>query len=248
MILFRYDAKQRALALPWIKKMIASEGPAAPRFTGFGFWPKDKKLLSPAAHAAGFTIRYEILEGKTTVALRALMKAKNPPENLRHLGLEIRRLSGKKYLDQIIQLQHRVFSKEKEHGNLSHSKFQLKLDRLEYKKMLDGKGGLIFGIFWKEKLEGFCAGYVYGKEGGITFCLSPRIQGLGVAKTGYRLILEIFRKKGVKTFRGGTSQPAVRFLSDIMQRKVTGIYCLKMTSSLKKKERLPASLFCPRKF
>lgn len=64
--------------------------------------------------------------------------------------------------------------------------------------------------------------------GGLSFFLHPSIQGKGLIKTGYRLILDFFVKNKVTKFYGGTSQPAVQSLSKLMNRKIETVIYVKM--------------------
>ncbi len=64
--------------------------------------------------------------------------------------------------------------------------------------------------------------------GGLSFFLHRSIQGKGIVKTGYRLILDFFVKNKVTKFYGGTSQPAVQSLSKLMKRKIETVIYVKM--------------------
>lgn len=66
--------------------------------------------------------------------------------------------------------------------------------------------------------------------GGFSFFLHPSIQGLGITKTGYRLLLEFLLRKGTRKFIGGTSQPAIRSLGKIMGRKTEFVIYLKSST------------------
>lgn len=67
-----------------------------------------------------------------------------------------------------------------------------------------------------------------GKIGGFSFFLHPSIQGLGVTKTGYLLLLKFLLKNKVKTFTGGTSQPAIQSMGKVMKREIEIVLYVKM--------------------
>ena len=231
-LFFEYDSKCRAQALPWIKARVLKEGTAAPLNTRMGSSPEDSSVFDKIARRAGFNIRYEILLGETAKALKNLIKAKNPPLDLKHLGIEFRVLKTKAEVEAANKVQKRVFSQVPQHGNFSHTKIQLAKDKKEFLEMIQTGRGKILGFYRKNKLMGFMAGFVPTDKrsyAGITICLDPKIQGLGITKTGYRILLQYFVDNKINTFQGGTSQPAVKKLAEIMERKVDAVIYVKGT-------------------
>lgn len=66
------------------------------------------------------------------------------------------------------------------------------------------------------------------RNGGFSFFLHPSIQGLGITKTGYLLLLEYLKDKRIRKFYGGTSQPAIQGLGRVMKREVQHVIYVKM--------------------
>ena len=59
-----------------------------------------------------------------------------------------------------------------------------------------------------------------GPRAGLDLIFHPSIQGRGAVKTAYRLLLESLRARGVTTFFGGTSQPAILGLARVLGRRL----------------------------
>jgi L-amino acid N-acyltransferase YncA len=156
-----------------------------------------------------------------------------PLENLNHLNLDIRQISSKAQLPEVLKLQKYIARKFRSHGYFSHTPAQLESDRLQYQKMISKKSGMILGVYQKDKLRGLMIAGIYdhpgfGKIGGFSFFLHPSIQGLGITKTGYLLLLKYLLKYKVKTFTGGTSQPAIQSMGNVMKRRIDFVLYVKM--------------------
>jgi hypothetical protein len=84
------------------------------------------ECLESRIEGAGFNTRYEILEGNTKDAYRALMRHKKPAENLAHLQLELREIETLSQLRPAMALQKTVALVSKKHGYFSHTPAQLR--------------------------------------------------------------------------------------------------------------------------
>lgn len=115
-----------------------------------------------------------------------------------------------------------------------HTPDQLKKDKKEYEGIISKKNGLIFGVYRGKTILGLMMTSINQdashprKTGGFSFFLHHSIQGLGITKTGYRLLLEFLLKNKVRKFYGGTSQPAIQSLGKIMKREVQFVIYVKM--------------------
>ncbi|MFA6236752.1 MAG: hypothetical protein WC635_05435 [Bacteriovorax sp.] len=225
-LFFICDKKARKIATPWIQRQLRELGSISPRYTTTGIPYKEDIHYRKILTKAGFLTRYEILEGNTKIALANLIKEKNPSDNLAHLGLDITEISTQKQIKEAMKLQKIVGTKYKGHTYFSHTKTQLQKDKKEYVGIIANKNGLLLGVYREKKLLGLMMAGMYGSKspskcmGGFSFFLHPTIQGLGVTKTGYLLLLKFLAKKKVAKFHGGTSQPAIQSLGQIMKRKI----------------------------
>jgi hypothetical protein len=229
---FYYAPLQRKVALRWIKRELAHILPNAPAGTVINVPPADESFLGKMIERSGFTTRYELLVGETSKALRELVKKRNPPENLDHLGLKIRVLKNTKDLDAAMRLQKRVSWKSKQHTYYSHTKSQMKIDRETYREVLKKKSGLILGVYRAEKMVGLMMTTISiratGRLAGFSFFFDESIQGKGITSTGYRILLSFLKKRNVPLFIGGTSQPAIKILGKLMMRRLAAVSYVKM--------------------
>ncbi|MGZ3694013.1 MAG: GNAT family N-acetyltransferase [Bdellovibrionota bacterium] len=212
----RYHPRFRARALGWFAQMAREHR---------AHFNKNTDMMVPISDAAvylrvGFEIHSTILRGKVKPALKGLMRVKNPPLTLE--GFEIRGMKTGE-VPALMRLQKKVFSRIPEKGYYSHTKQRLRADKKEYLEVIrTPKRGKIFGVWQVKKLVGFFGLFVQDPHtAGTGLMFDFPVQGQGLAKTAYRLMLEEAVRRGVRTFHGGTSQPAVLGLAKIMKRKAT---------------------------
>ena len=232
-LVFFHDKNSSGDVIKWIRRQLGEVGRLAPRFTGVGLSTTQDKLYGKCLTHAGFLTRYEVLKGNTRIALENLIRVKNPLDNLNHLDLDIRQVTSKSEIPEVIKFQKYIAQKFRSHGYFSHTPAQLESDRLEYLRMISKKSGMILGVYHEDKLRGFMVAGIHdnpdeGKIGGMAFFLHPSIQGLGISKTGYLLLLKYLLKNKVKTFWGGTSQPAIKGLGNVMKRETEIVLYVKM--------------------
>lgn len=229
-LFFDYEKASRARALRWVAQQL--RGMEIPRHTSIGLAASEDKYFRKLLVRSGFDLRYEILRGEVKPALRALGRIKNPLRDLRHLGLELRAIRKSRELQQVMDLQRRVSLRDRRHSYYSHTAAQLRRDEQEYRQHLARGTALILGVYEKGILMGVMIATINKapgglKNGGLTFFLHRRVQGKGIVKTGYLLLLEYLVRKNVKKFYGGTSQPAVQGLGKVMGRKMVSALYLK---------------------
>ncbi len=183
----------------------------------------------------GFEVHSTILKGEVGPALRRLVKAKNPARNLDHLGLRLRLLKLRE-VPALSRLQKRIFSKIPDKGYHSQTPRRIREDAKEFREVIrDPKMGTIFSVWDGKRLGGFFGLFIHHNphtdtRAGFGLMLDFPFQGKGIVKTAYRLMLEEALRLKVKTFHGGTSQPAVLALGEIMGRKKVA-YLLRYKSS-----------------
>lgn len=215
-----------------LKSAISKAANKAPKFTEIVILPEYEKLLATTLKKAGFTLRYEILLGRTSKALNKLIRTKRPPKDLKHLGLELRALKSEGDLKKALKLQKYVATKAKAHSYFAHTPAQLRKDKKEYKSIIKEDRGLVLGVFKGSLLLGLMVVGVHDgngpeQHGGFSFFLHESIQGLGITKTGYRLMLEYLKQRGINVFYGGTSQPAIQAMGKVMGRNVQYVIYIK---------------------
>ncbi len=234
-IFFIYAPHARQKAKRWLRQNLSELAKKSPRYTQIGMSQNDDKFLKDCLEQNGFNTRYEILMGETKVALANLKRKKSPPRDLSHLGLELRSIESPSQIRDAMVLQKKISLKSKRHGYFSHTPSQLKKDREEYNSIMRGKmDGRILGVYRGKKILGLMVTGVHAeasaseKNGGFSFFLDPSIQGKGITKTGYLLLLEYLLHKKIQKFYGGTSQPSIQSLGKIMKRQVQHVIYVKM--------------------
>ncbi len=178
---------------------------------------------------SGFHIRSRATMGDPLVALNGLVSAYDPPKNLDHLELVIRPPEMKD-LDTILQITRKEFSRNPQFGWFAASKQYLKSakERIGREIKSPKSKGTQLAVYSKRgRLLGHSGMYVsktpmYGLASGADITLDQSIQGKGIAKTLYRMTLEELVRRKVKIFRGGTSQPGMLKLNQVMGRRTHG--------------------------
>jgi hypothetical protein len=236
-IFFIYVSRSRQKVQGWLQKNLSEVAKKSPRYTQIGMSQSDDKFLKNCLEKNGFNTRYEILMGETKTALANLKRKKSPPRDLVHLGLELRAIHSPSQIRDAMLLQKKISLKSKRHGYFSHTPSQLKKDKAEYNRIISGKmAGQILGVYRGKKILGLMMTGVHAeasaseRNGGFSFFLDPSIQGQGITKTGYLLLLEYLVQKKIHKFYGGTSQRAIQSLGKIMKRQVQHVIYVKMGS------------------
>lgn len=213
-----------ARALKWLLGTLKEEKSSLDDNT-FIFLAASYANFLPELFELGFSVDSLILEGDPKKALKLLKRNLNPPEDLRHLGLSIRR-AEKKDISKILKLSKTEFTRNPQFGWFCASPKFLKAQRIELTRGMRRKDHSHYVI---EKGKNFL-GY-FGSDAsrekklaGITLLFDPAIQGKGAVKTAYYILLKDMVLKNVSDFRGGTSQTPVLKISKIMGRRM--VSCL----------------------
>lgn len=186
------------------------------------FLPAAYGKLLPDLLQMGFSVDSLILEGEPKKSLKALLKKFDPPADLSLLGLSSRR-AQRKDIPKILALSKKEFLRNPQYGWFCASPEFLAAQKKELTKAMKSsdhshyiieKGAAFLGYFGSDATAG-------AKQAGVTLIFDQKIQGLGIAKTAYLILLGDMVKKKVVKYRGGTAQPAVLNLGKIMGRKMT---------------------------
>ena len=173
-----YDKKFRAQLIPWLKEQLPISAKKSPRYTTIILSPADDPLFKAVLEKAGFQVRYEILVGNTKTALKNLKKAKNPPRDLEHLGLEIKQIQKVSELKAVMRLQKEVALQSRSHSYFSHTRDRLRRDREHYVEHVAKKNGLLLGVYRNKKILGVMLASIQAEiTGGLSVFLHRSSQG-----------------------------------------------------------------------
>lgn len=168
--------------------------------------------------ARGMGIDSLSMLGTPTVALAGLM-AERPPART-HPAVEIRPLVPAD-VEGVLGLSRAVFNATPEYCWFGAHPVFLERRAADLRQPARGPretiwmGDRLVG-FWSADID---ASPYWGQAGGMDFVLLPEARGLGLAKIGYRRLLEALIARDVPVFKGGTNQPPVLHLSRRMQRR-----------------------------
>lgn len=185
------------------------------------FLPPAYRKVLPRLEKLGFRVDSVMQTGGVREALKKLVRSKNPPVQLDHLNLHLRP-ARRKDIDAIMRLFKTEFSRNPQYGWFcADPRFLRQMRR-------DLNSGLKVGRHHhfviqnaRQKIVGYFSGHPRKGSAGLSLVFDQSIQGKGVAKTAYRVLLESLAKRGVRRIRGGTSQKAVMGLGRLMGRKVS---------------------------
>jgi hypothetical protein len=224
------------LATKWLGAHLQKVSGRLPRYTVVGAKPTLDGDLREGFEKAGFTIRYEQTIGTVESSWNRLMELKDPPATLEHLGLKIMPITLESEIPQILDLHRKVGQSSGFHTYFSHQKTNLLAEQQVLKEIINLGKGCLLGVYKEKTLLGtmYChigqAMSLAETEGGMSFMLDPSIQNLGIVKTGYRLIFEFLMENKIPNFVGTTSQPAIKLVSDYLDRRPQMMIYLKSTT------------------
>lgn len=221
MILEVHRNKNSPSALIWLNKKLEQYKYKIKGHCEALISPNDNELKRVMVKN-GFHTSSLILLGKTHIAYKNLVKKFNPTKDVTSLGLKITSIESIKDIDQIIKIHRREFKRNPQYGWFVAKPQALKTFKEVLLKQRKAKSAFVF-----KNLNGKVLGYFSGSSrhnfrmgltGGVGLCFDKSIQGLGLSKVAYRLILEEFISGGVGQFYGGTSQKPVIKMAKIMGR------------------------------
>lgn len=208
-------------ALRWLKDEIRRRSKHYSTKT-FIFLDKNSFIFLKMFCGLGFSIESLVLTGKPGPALSALMRVHKPPRDLVHLGLSIEKITRERIGD-ALRVNRQEFLRNPKHGWFCAEKTFLKLMREELTQAIKKRDHSHYLILRGKKVVGYFAATegIGQRKGtaGVTFVFDRSIQGRGIVKTAYRILLEDMRRKKIKIFSGGTSQKSVLALGKLMKRK-----------------------------
>lgn len=171
----------------------------------------------------GFAIETVILIGEVNKSYRRLMQKKKPEKDLLAYGYSVSFLQEKKEVLQALPIEKNEFGRNPQFGwFLALPEVQRKRRKILMSAIR--KGHTIVIKDKNEKVKGIVdfpvhSSEFYGDCGGVGLVLARELQGRGFAKIIYRILLEEFRRKKIKYFKGGTSQRPVMKLGKLMGRE-----------------------------
>lgn len=189
-------------------------------------------FLVPHLEKMGFHIETVLLMGKPRKALKQLTQKRIVPSTLNHLGLEIRPIQPKD-VAAVIKIFRAEFCRNPQYGwfcglpdYLNHraKEFRKNINKSDkaFVRVITNKSGKVVGVFSAV----FQDDPVYERRGGTELIFDQSIQGHGISKTAYRLMLEWLVEKNVTVFQGGTSQAPVLKMGRVMKR-VPSMYIMR---------------------
>jgi hypothetical protein len=183
--------------------------------------PRLRTLLTQA----GFGIDSVVLDGPVGEGLARLVAKIDPPKNLKHLGLKIQKIKTRAEIDSVLKIFKREFTRNPQFGSWVGTAPYLRAIRANMRRALEKRKLDGYLICNDDGIWGYFGFYVIPENplfpagAGIEIILDQQIQGKGIAKTCYRMMLEKLNRRKIVLIRGGTSQPAVMALGKIMKRK-----------------------------
>ncbi|MCA9546168.1 MAG: hypothetical protein KC613_17305 [Myxococcales bacterium] len=177
----------------------------------------------PALASVGVGVDSVVLVGEPREALERLVAHRDPPPDLRHLGLQLGRLR-RPHLGAAVALRRRVFAAEPQWAWFGAWPEHLARIEAAWAEACEDRASLLYAIHAGDQLVGVCHASIqedtpwWGRKAGMDLVFDPSIQGRGVIWTVYRVLLERLTRRGVAAFVGGTAQPAVMRLAALMGR------------------------------
>jgi GNAT superfamily N-acetyltransferase len=174
--------------------------------------------LRHALLRAGVGIDSVSMLGDTRDALRRLLADR--PVARTHDAVTIRALQPAD-IDAVVGLSRQVFTQTPEYCWFGALPLFLEERAADLAAAREGvhevlcRGDRIVG-YWSADIS---MSNFWGRSAGMDFVLLPEVQGVGLARVGYRRLLEQLVDAGVEVFRGGTNQPPVMHLARVMGRR-----------------------------
>lgn len=172
----------------------------------------------------GLGIDSVILVGDTAAACSALP---DPGPRLEKLGLTVRDLEEAD-IDAVVELEKVVNSETPQFCwfGASEAYLEQERERLCHHRedgSIDIRNVIVDAT---NKIVGYFGASVedtpnWGRCGGMVFVLTRQLQGKGLARALYSIVLQQMLERNVVRFKGGTSQPGVMKLAKLMNREPT---------------------------
>ncbi len=209
-------------ALKWTKKALKEARARSPKSEINLMLMAPYRALIPSVSKNDMHVENLILVGDTKVSLASLRKKYG---KLEQSDFSINPIRSERQIRDSLSILKREFERNPQFGwfvaDPRYINKERKMLRLEAKRRRPNyfvmeSGGKTLGYFGVEFNP---KNAVWGKVGGYTFCFSEAIQGKGLLKYAYSVLLKRLEELGADTYIGGTSQPSVLKLSRLMKRK-----------------------------
>ncbi len=175
--------------------------------------------------ALGFGVEAVTLVGQPAVALERLLAACNPSQDPGP-GLRLEPVHTQNQVDAIVALRKRIFSAAPQYCWFGSNPSYLAGEHVGLLKRLETQDRLSKVLLnTQDQVVGYFATDVedsphWGRSSGMDLLIAPEYQGRGLIKVAYRVLLEALVEVGSRVFKGGTSQPAVLSLGQLMGRQL----------------------------
>jgi hypothetical protein len=200
--------------------------------------PGTQMKLKERLERQGWRLEDSYLVGDTPVALRKLSTHLAQKSGLEiPEGLEICELSSANEIRQIIALKRKVFRRQPEYCWFGSYKKYLKSEQKELedflklpKKARSKKAKVLLLRNQKGKVLGFGSVFFYKADrlfrrvGGLDYCFDASLQGKGLGSQVFLELLKAMRSQRVPLFTGYTSNPAIKRLGAITQRRLEQVF------------------------
>lgn len=207
------DCNGTKAAVNWIKDKLA-EYQLLFNFSSHFELPIHLKRLLPHFFDAGFSIDSVKLMGVPKDCLNKFKGRGRDHSKLDELGLKLSR-AAREDLSQVMDIESREFTRNPQYGHFVANekwlkdRFQVRTKALESEKsfsyVLKNKRGKVVGHFGADIIKT----PDFGNLGTPEFLFDKSIQGKGLSKIGYQILLEDMSSHGADFFMGNTAQLGV---------------------------------------
>lgn len=220
-----YDPRDRA-AGEWAAQEVTRQAQRAGSRLDFMIETAHLADLLPPLVALGFGVSARLTMGRTADALRVLADIDTGGRTAA-AGLVLRDASAND-TDAMVALNRQVFAASPEHCWFGASETYNRRLRKELAGLHEGPAPA--RVF---EHEGRVVGWYsfapvgdiqWGPSGGMGIVLGPEACGRGLLRVVYADTAVALDSLGIPAFRGGTSQPAVLHLNDVLERRTIGVH------------------------
>ena len=191
--------------------------------------------LLPTLMQRGLGIDAITYLGSPKQALEALLATRNPPLHLKAMGLEIAPLSSGREIAQVLALREAYFRAHPEYCFFGASAEFLAGLKTELIGILS-KHEPFYVILRGDRVVGYFSADIeeshayWGRVAGMDIILDPSLQGRGIVKSVYAILLRELVNREVQVFKGGTSQPSIIGLATLLKRPRLA-FCLRQDAT-----------------
>jgi hypothetical protein len=236
-----YDQSDQA-AFAWLYQTIIDDLPKIDDGAMLTL-PLAYQKLWPAWRKIGFSIESLSFGGFPRIALDSLLaKQSQPWPDLAALNLTLTPIHDANHIHEIAALRADVFRRQPEYCWFYHNPgVAEQFDSMTRARLTAGRqwrldrNNHILGFFG----YGAQTTELFGKSVSLDFAFAPEIQGLGLGRLAYKVMLKAMIDDGIAYFNGTTANPAVLHMSRHLLRPI-------ITFNLRQAEHCPPlERFCP---